>query len=335
MTFNVGKAPVGILARALTGNIFVEKGLAYMNEGDKDGYNAYKHDIKNILRARTDNPSGSITNTSRKQVFKRNLTVAETIESFNPSDYHSHWREYQPEGEFQWEGLPTEVQNTLEELFLGTAAEATEDALTNGANLGNGVTITGLIPQLLSPALTVLQGNTPVDATPTQIVNNTAISFRAHGGGTGNEEGVVLTTQNIFTKLELLIKKQTKAMRKRANKKFMISHGTADLLREAQRLELNFKGVDVTEEGVLRYAGYDLIENPSFPDNTILFCSMGGDIKTDAIQMGTSMSSDFNNLTVDRLDKFSRNWAMLLTFALDIFVVRPEEVCFYTTETIA
>lgn len=328
MAFNVGKAPVGILARALTGNIFVEMGLAYMNEGDKDGYNAYKHDIKNVLRARSTNPAATVANTSRKEAFKRDLAVVETFETFDPADYYTHWREYQPEGEFQWEGLPTEVQNTLEELFLGTTAEATEDELTNGTS---GL-ITGLIPQLLNPALTVLDGTV---ATPDQVVNNTAIAFRAHGGGAGDQEGVALTTSNIFPKLELMIQKQSKAMRKRANRKFMISHATADLLREAQRLELNFKGVDVTEEGVLRYAGYDLIENPSFPDDTILFCSMSGDLKTDAIQMGTSMSSDFNNLEVNRVSNFGREWGMLLTFALDIFLVRPEEVCFYTTEVIA
>ena len=37
------------------------------------------------------------------------------------------------------------------------------------------------------------------------------------------------------------------------------------------------------------------------------------------------MSSDFNNVTVDRVSAFSLIWGMLLTFALDIFVVRPEE----------
>lgn len=332
MSFNVGPAPVGILARALTGNIFVEKSLAYMNEGDKDGYNCYKHDIKNVLKKRSDDPAASIANTSQKQKFKRELTIVETAESFDPADYHNHWREYQPEGEFQWEGLPREVQATLEELFLGTAAEATEDALTNGVDLGDGVVITGLVPQLLSATLTNLNGGV---ATPTQVVNNTAIGFRAHGGGTGDELGEVLTSENIFSKLEILIKKQTKAMRKRGNRKFMVSHATADIIREGQRLELNFKGVDVTEEGVLRYGGYELIENPSFPDDTILLASMSGDMKTDAIQMGTSLSSDFNNLEVDRLSNFGRKWAMVLTFALDIFVVRPEEVCFYTTETVA
>ena len=67
MAFNVGAAPVGVLARALTGNIFVEKSLAYMNEGDKDGYNAYKHDIANVLRARSSNPASVVANTSKKQ----------------------------------------------------------------------------------------------------------------------------------------------------------------------------------------------------------------------------------------------------------------------------
>jgi hypothetical protein len=216
----------------------------------------------------------------------------------------------------------------IEELFLGSSAEATESELFSG----DGTLITGLIPQLESNALTELQG---ADATPTQVVNNTAIAYRRHGGTVGGVgAAVALTSANIFPTLEEMIKFQTKAMRKRANRKFLISHATADLLREAQRLELNFKGVDVTEEGVLRYAGYELIESAGMEDDKIIFCSMSGDIKTDAIQLGTSMSSDFNNLEVNRLSNFGREWGMLLTFALDIFVVRPEEVCIYTTATI-
>tara|TARA_R110002126_G_scaffold50551_9_gene139277 strand:- start:2150 stop:3136 length:987 start_codon:yes stop_codon:yes gene_type:complete len=328
MAFNVGQAPVGVLSRALTGNIFVEKSLAYMNEGDKDGYNCYKHDIKNVLRAYSANPASVVANSSKKENFKRNLTIVESFETFDPADYHTHWKEYQPSGEFQWEELPSEVQSTLEELFLGTSAEAVEDELTNGGS----VLSAGLIDQLESNALTVLNG---AEATPTQVVNNTAIAFRASAGESGDNLGVALTTSNIFQKLELLIKNQTKAMRKRAGRKFMVSHGTADLIREAQRLELNFKGVDTTEEGVMRYAGYDIIENASFPDDAILFASMSGDMKSDAIQLGTSMSSDYNNLEVNRISNFGREYGMLLTFAIDIFLVRPEEVCFYSVATIA
>ena len=328
MAFNVGQAPAGVLAKALTGNIFVEQSLAYMNEGDKDGYNAYKHDIKNVLRTRSSNPASVVANSSKKQNYKRSLAVVESFETFDPSDYYTHWKDYQPAGEFQWEELPTEVKSVLEELFLGNAAEAVEDELTNSTS---GL-VSGLIAQLESNALTSLDGAV---ATPTQNVDNTSIAFRASAGLSGDNLGVALTTANIFQKLEILIKNQTKAMRKRSGRKFMVSHGTADLIREAQRLELNFKGVDTTEEGIMRYAGYDIIENPSFPDDNILFASMTGDMKTDAIQLGTSMSSDFNNLEVNRVSPFGRTYGMLLTFAIDIFVVRPEEVCFYTTATIA
>jgi len=324
--FNVGAAPVGVLARALTGNIFVEKSLAYMNEGDKDGYTAYKHDIKNVLRARSANPAGTVANTSKKQDFKRTLVVVESFETFDPGDYYNHWKEFQPAGEFQWEGLPSEVQSVLEELFLGSAAEAVEDELTNGtASL-----VPGLISQLESNAYTELGGSA---ATPTQVVNNTAIAFRAHGGGSGDGLSAPLTSANIFAKLEVLIKRQSVDMRKRPGRKFMVNHTTGDLIREAQR-NAQFKGVEFTEEGIMRYAGFDIIENPSFPDGAILLASMSGDFKTDAIQMGTSMSSDFNNLEVNRLSNFGREWGMLLTFAIDIFLVRPEEVCFYTQTTI-
>ena len=328
MAFNVGQAPVGVLARALTGNIFVEKSLAYMNEGDKDGYNCYKHDIANVLRAYSSNPAATVANTSKKANFKRSLAIVESFETFNPADYHTHWKEYQPSGEFNWEGLPAEVQSTLEELFLGTSAEAVEDELTNGT----GGLVTGLIAQLSSTALSSLDGGV---ATPLQVTSNTKIAFRASAGLTGVNLGVALTTANIFQKLEILIKNQTKAMRKRSGRKFMVSQGTADMIKEAQRLELNFKGVDVTEEGVMRYAGYDIIENPSFPDNDILLASMTGDMKQDSIQLGTSQSSDYNNLEVERVSVFGREYGMLLTFAIDIFVVRPEEICYYTTATIA
>ena len=248
MAFNVGSKPVGILTRALTGNVFVEQNLAFMNEGDKDGYNVYKHDIKNVLRARTTNPGSS----------------ANSIDVKNDSDYYSFWKDYQPAGQFQWEGLPSEVQSAMEELFLGSAAEAVEASLTNGSTDFT----SGLIDQLVSTGYTQIVKGTP--ATSTQIANNTGIAFRAHAGGAGEYAYAAITTSNIFSKLELMIQNQTTEQRKRSGRKFMVNHTTADILMEAQRLELNFKGVDIIDEGVMRYAGYEFVINQSFPDNTIL-----------------------------------------------------------------
>lgn len=327
MAFNVGKGAVGILEKALTGNIWIENNLAFMNEGDKDGYSVYKHDLTSGLRARTDNPAtGNSGGTFVKNAVQRSLTVLESYHSFNPADYEGHWKEYQPTGNFDFQELPTKVKSSLENLFLGGVAEAVEDALTNGSAAFS----SGLIDQLDAIG-TSLNGGV---ATSAQIVASNTLAFKAGSDGTGDQLGVALTPQNIFSKFEILIKNQTKAQRKRAGRRFMVSQGTADLLKEAQRTELNFKGVDVTSEGVMRYAGYDIFENPSFPDNTLLLCSMTGDMKSDAIQLGTSESSDFNNLEVERESKFGRKYGMLLTFAIDIYVVRPEEICYYQTGTL-
>ena len=326
-TFNTGAAPVGVLARALTGNVFVEKGLAFMNEGDKDSYNAYKHDIENVLRARSTNPADSITNTSKKNAHNRVLKVVETFETFDPADYHNHWKEYQPTGEFNWESLPSDVQATLEELFIGGAAESTEEQLTNG----DGTLITGIVPQLFSAAYADLDG---AKATPTQNVNNTAICFRAGLALTGDNLYAALTDANLLSKLELLISKQSQQMRKRPGRRFLVAQNVADLLGQIQRGSV-FKGVDLSAEGILKYGGYELVVNPSFKNDTIVLASMTGDYKTDAFQMGTSMSSDINNLEVQRVNNFSRVWGMLLTFAIDIYVVRPEEVCVYANESVA
>ena len=326
MANNVSRAPQGILEKALTGNIWISQNLAFMNEGDKDGYSVYKHDLSTGIRAKTDDPSSSTNGTFAKTAVQRQLTVLESYHTFNPGDYHNFWREYQPEGNFDFEKLPTQVQSSLETLFLGGVADGVEDLITNGGT----DFASGLIDQLDAIG-TSLDG---AEASTAQIVASNVLAFKAGSDGSNDNLGVALTTANIFQKLEILIRKQTKAMRKRSGRKFMVSHGTADLVREAQRLELNFKGVDVTAEGVMRYAGYDIIENPSFPDDTILFCSMTGDMKSDAIQLGTSMSSDFNNLEVERVSNFGRLYGMLLTFAIDIYVVRPEEICYYQTGTL-
>ena len=326
MAFNVAAAPIGILARALTGNIFIEKSLAYMNEGDKDSYNVLKQDVKNTLAAYSADPASGGSDNSVTANVLRPLTIVQSFEQFNPADYHQYWREYQPTGTFQWEALPAEVQANLEELFLGSAAEAVEDTLTNGDSV---LGIVGLNEQLLASSLTVLNGAEP---TSSQIANSSAIAFRADLDGSGDNLAEALTTSNIFSKLELLIKNQTVAQRKRPGRKFMVNHTTADIITEAQRLELNFKGVDVTEEGVMRYAGYDIEINPSMKNDTILLASMTGAFQTDAIQLGTSMSADFNNVEVQRISNFGRQWGMALTMALDIYVARPEEVCFYSLE---
>lgn len=326
MANNVSRAPLGILEKALTGNIWISQNLAFMNEGDKDGYSVYKHDLTTGIRAKTDDPSSATNGTFAKSAVQRQLTVLESYHSFNPGDYHNYWREFQPEGNFDWEKLPTQVQSSLENLFLGGVADGVEDLITNGGT----DFASGLVDQLDAIA-TSLNG---AEATTAQIVASNVLAFKAGSDGVGDQLGVALTTANIFQKLEILIKNQTKAMRKRSGRKFMVSHGTADLVREAQRLELNFKGVDVTAEGVMRYAGYDIIENPSFPDDSIIFASMTGDMKSDSIQLGTSMSSDFNNLEVERVSNFGRLYGMLLTFAIDIYVVRPEEICYYQTSTL-
>ena len=57
MANNVSRAPQGILEKALTGNIWISQNLAFMNEGDKDGYSVYKHDLTTGIRAKTDDPS--------------------------------------------------------------------------------------------------------------------------------------------------------------------------------------------------------------------------------------------------------------------------------------
>lgn len=328
---NIGNAPKHILTDVLGSNIFESKKLAYMHEGDKNSVNYLKGGLNNTLRARSANPFASTsTDTTVMNSIPRTLTIVESAHEFDPNSYKNYWRDYQPEGEFNFEKLPKKVQATLEQLFLSNVKSDLEGALTNGAT---GVT-TGIIPQLSANATTELQGGV---ATLAQMTANSAIGWRAKGNNQSGTsiQAVTLTSANILGKLQLLINGQTRVMQGREHKKFMVSFATANLMMEAQRLNLNYKGVDVTEAGVLKYAGHDVIINTSFPNNTILFCSMSGNPLTDAIQMATSKSKDLNSLKVGSPHGMGRTVGMVLTFAIDIYVVRREEVCFYTSTTLS
>ena len=104
-------------------------------------------------------------------------------------------------------------------------------------------------------------------------------------------------------------------MRRRPNRKFMVGSTTLDILKSAQRNNLTYKGVEITEDGIAKHAGYWVVENTSMPDNTMILCSMGGDLNNDAIQMGTSKSSDMNKVTVERLSAFAEEYGMLVSFS--------------------
>ena len=324
---NVGHAPQGVLSQALTGNIFVEKNLAFMNEGDTGSFNVFKHDVKNVLVAHSVNPVAAVANAHASTNANIQLSHLQSFQTFNPHTYVNYWREFQPTGDFNFRALPEAVRYSLEDLFMSNVALAAQNTLTNGN--GDTANCNGIVPQLLAVGLTDLAGVAPDHI---QVAASSHICFRAAAGFADDRLGVALTTTNIFEKLEIMIKNQNSIMRRRPNRKFMVGSTTLDILKSAQRLSLTYKGTDITEDGVARHGGYDIIENTSMPDNTMILCSMGGDLNNDAIQMGTSKSSDMNKVTVDRLSPFSEEYGMLVSFSLEIAVVRPEEVCFYSDQ---
>ena len=321
---NVGQAPVAILTQALTENVFMQNNLCY---------NVWKQSMTGALRAISNSPMDNANAYGDGTVEFRTLGVVELAASFNPNDYKNFWLTHQPDGLFNYQTLPTEVQNTLTNLFLSHVAEQANDLLTNGD--GTISSIEGIISQLTTGGITSLDGAEPTAA---QREANLHIAFGAGAqiggvGATGDALAAVITSSNVFSIFELLLRKQNRSMRKRPNRKFMVAPSTADLVREAQRLNLNHKGVDVTEAGIMKYGGFEIIVNDDFADGDVVFASMGGDFKTDAFQMGTSSAADMNNLHVAPQGEFNRNWGMLVTFALDIYVARPEEVCIYSVGT--
>lgn len=132
----------------------------------------------------------------------------------------------------------------------------------------------------------------------------------------------VITTSNILTFLDGLIdlislnKKALIPRKKRM--KFLFSVQTANIWRK-YLLAPTFKGINYKDTGDSMYAGYEIVVNNGFPDDTILFCECTKDM-TGAFHIGMNSTGDDNNIQTERTMWMNETFGIkaLMKFATQI-----------------
>ena len=294
-----------IKAKLSTGNEVVSNGLA--NLIPEIRYKTFIPRIKldNLIGARAATPSTSLGTSAFDD---KEIAVADFMlyHEFNPRNFESWWRPYQPTGPLVFRELPTQVQTAFLMEIAKYAGKTVSDIILSGDTAG------GTAPlNILDGFVKTLEGDADVIdvATP-----------------------VALTTGNIQAKMEETYAASPVAVRRNMNYKILVSPATAEIYRNAVHAQTN-KGNDFTQDAPLTYKGKQMVELVGMPDDTIVASHFSAGIDSNLhVAMDwdqDSLAMDESVLLVDRLANNSELYFVRGDFKLGVGVAFGEEVVLY------
>ena len=294
-----------IKAKLSTGNEVVSNGLA--NLIPEIRYKTFIPRIKldNLIGARVATPSTSLGTSAFDD---KEIAVADFMlyHEFNPRNFESWWRPYQPSGPLVFRELPTEVQTSFLMEIAKYAGKTVSDIILSGDTAGGSAPL-----NILDGFVKTLEGDADVIdiATP-----------------------VALTAVNIREKMEATYAASPVAVRRNANYKMLVSPATAEIYRNAVHDQTN-KGNDFTQDAPLQYKGKQMVELVGMPDDTIVASHFSADLSSNLhVAMDwdqDSLAMEESVLLVDRLANNSELYFVRGDFKLGVGVAFGEEVVLY------
>ena len=138
---------------------------------------------------------------------------------------------------------------------------------------------------------------------------------------------ITLTNVNIAGEFDRGFQKIKASLRYNPKMRIFCSYLTYDYYTEYQRNQ-SYKGIDVTEGGVLKYRGHEVVPVADFPENTY-YIAMALPTMESNIWMGVNSSDDQNNLEINRVSNTSDLWFVKGKMKVDVNYVFPDEIVYY------
>lgn len=299
-TTYAGEVAAAFITKAMTDFETVKGGHVYIKDGIKKKFTIPRIKVENLIQDRQATPNSQ----GQADIDGQTLDPQDYMiyMEFNPRDFEDHWYATQLDDTLLDRSLPTTVESVLIQEVLKFHAEYLETALWQAA----------------------IAGAAPYDKWDGFITKAIASGDMIK---TALADYAVLTAANIvskFDKVNLLI---PNALKRKPNYKFFISPASAELYALAQKNQAN-KGVDFTSGGVMKYNGYDVIELPGFPDNTILFAKGTASVDSN-LWMGVNSKSDENNIQIAKLQANSELYFIKGLFKVDVNFGWDQECVLY------
>lgn len=146
-----------------------------------------------------------------------------------------------------------------------------------------------------------------------------------------------ITTSNILTFmdgiLQLIITNKKGLVKKYGRLKFIMSVNTKNVWRQFL-LSPTFKGIDYPNTGQNTYAGYEIVDLPGMPDNTILLLDGSADY-FGALHIGMNSTADENNIQIARTLPQNETYFLKALMKFNTQIKFGNEVAMVTTLTAA
>ena len=296
----------GLLA---TGNETVERGL--VNVIDQIRYKTAipRIQVNNLIGPRAANPSASLGTIT---VDERYLTPTDAMlyQRFNPRNFESFWRPWQPEGQLVFRELPSDVQIRFLEEFVKYQRTWVGRNLWQGDTGGAAVApYNNLVDGLVTRA--------KADADVIDVAGAVALTTAA-------------LTKAAFESVYDLVPAEVK---NNPNFRFFASDATCELYTDAVHDQTN-KGNDFTMGAPLFYKGKPIERLVGFPDNTIMATHSSAD-QSSNLHIGIDWDMDSINagneaIKVERFRPDSEQYFVRIDFKLDTQIAFGEEVVLYS-----
>ena len=253
---------------------------------------------------------------------------------FNPRDFESYWKPFQPTGELIFRELDPKVQAVMLRLLLDKKDEYIGDCIW-GAKKG------GSDDKYISEGEdnTVLGGETAAgpmkyfDGFMVRVLDNIATDASANEKATGQvimAGNTALTNgEQIEQALYTMYQKCPKQIRKSKDLKFVMGWELWDIYDQY----LTNKDVKYTENGDVnkfRFKGKRIVVINGITEQTIALGKFSSGIES-CLWMGVDYATDQDSIKIEKLQANSELYFFQMRMKMDVNIVKPSEIVVWTT----
>lgn len=302
-TTYAGEAASTFIVKAITSNETVQGGHVYVKDGIKKKFTIprWDADYEDFVQDRAATPVSKGTMTVDGHV----LTPADYMiyTEFNPRDYEAHW--------FATMLNPTLIDRTLPATVESVVVQEVlkrHDRYLNKALWNNSTALTTIYKYWNGFIKNAQNASSGTDAT--NVVSSP----------------VALTASNIAGELLRGWTLIPNALKYDKNMKIFMSYATYDLYMQYQ-IAQTYKGTDITNDGIPRFKGREIVKINDLPDN-FYFIAKGMPTPESNLWVGIN-STDDAKLELQRLQNNSELWFIKMLMKVDVQIGWNSETVLY------
>lgn len=348
-----------LLSYTCNGNDTVDKNLIHIEPGIQMEKTLPHIQLGNFIQDNVATPAqasgNSLSSTSKGQytLSERKLAPEKFMLylEFNPADFETYWRPFQPEGQLIFRELDPAVQAKMLELITQANQEYIGYAIWMSKKGGKSSDLTAPAgcPEIGDDLVDEDGVSNPIkyyDGVMARLLYNLACQNKAAASRSDAEKNevasgkVVLAGNTILDdgeKVEAALRamwhKIPKRLRNKPGFKFVMGVETWD--RYSNYLtDKHHKYTDNTTDNVKRFKSTTIEVIDGIPDHTIVFGRFSSGMDS-CLWAGVDYVADQTSMKVEPLQANSELWFVQMRMKMDVNIVRPSEIVVWTAYGLA